>query len=340
MTASATRNRLDSTGEPGHREVLRDPADEPPRHLVLAEAGPALDAFGRHQRHFASSPPPMTPPSGRRHWRRSGRRPSCLSLVVALSTRSSVSGGEADDEAGPPGPAMGDGGEDVGIFRKRERRHLAAAVLLDLLAATSVAGRQSATAAAKTAISAGSAASTAASIVRAVSTPTAVTPGGSARARPVHDQRHARAGIARRSGDREALLAGRAVGDIADGIDRLMRGAGGDEHAARRERTGTAGDSSASAAAAMGERLAPSALARLAALGHLATRADRRHGCRRRQSWSRLRSVAGFAHISRFMAGASSTGAAVAKQDRRWRDRRRMAMRELRHQIGSRPGRR
>ena len=52
---------------------------------------------------------------------------------------------------------------------------------------------------------------------------------------PAHE-RHLRAQRARLGGDGRALLAGRAVGDVAHRIDGLVRRAGGDEHAAAGER--------------------------------------------------------------------------------------------------------
>ena len=78
-------------------------------------------------------------------------------------------GGKADDEARPAGFAMRDGRQDIGILDQLERRR-AALLLLDFAFARPVRARQSATAAANTATSAGSAFSTAASICRAVST--------------------------------------------------------------------------------------------------------------------------------------------------------------------------
>ena len=79
----------------------------------------------------------------------------------------------------------------------------------------SLATRQSATAAAKIAISAGSAASTRCSMSRADSTRITVTPAGSRRFDRAGDQRHVGARGLRRGGDGKALLAGGAVGDIA-----------------------------------------------------------------------------------------------------------------------------
>ena len=88
-------------------------------------------------------------------------------------------GRKAYDQPRPAGLAMRDGGEDVGVLHEFDGRR--PAMLLDLAAALICCGRQSATAAAKTATSAGSAFSTAASISRAVSTCTTDTPGGSGR---------------------------------------------------------------------------------------------------------------------------------------------------------------
>ena len=88
------------------------------------------------------------------------------------------------------------------------------------------------------------------SISRAVSTLTTVTPGGSGTFdRPGH-QRHVGAGGRRRRGDGVALLAGRAVGDVAHRIDRLVRRARRDEHALARERPRSPACASMASAAA------------------------------------------------------------------------------------------
>ncbi len=97
--------------------------------------------------------------------------------------------------------------------------------------------RQSATAAAKMAMSAGSA-----SLDRFAASPrpsrrdAPSTPGGSASATGPEMRRHARAELRRRRRDGVTLLAGGAVGDIAHRIDRLVRRAAGHQHMAARER--------------------------------------------------------------------------------------------------------
>ena len=101
---------------------------------------------------------------------------------------------------------------------------------LILLSAASAA-RQSATAAAHTATSTGSAARHAASMSSAVSTRTTCVPGGSGSRRGPGHQRHVRALVAERSRDRVALLARRAVGDVAHRVDRLVRRSARDQRA-------------------------------------------------------------------------------------------------------------
>ena len=101
----------------------------------------------------------------------------------------------------------------------------------------SVATRQSATAAAKMAISQGRAADTAASISCAVSTVTRSTPAGIGKLARSGDERYAGAEGARLRGDGHALLAGRTVGDIAHRVDRLERGTAGDDHVSSGQRT-------------------------------------------------------------------------------------------------------
>ena len=189
-----------------------------------------------------------------------------------------------------------------------------------------VATRQSATAAANTAMSAGRAACAAASISRAVSTRTTFTPGGSAIGGPA-DERHL-ARPARAPPRRwRALLAGRAVGDVAHRVDGLVRRAGGDQDAPAGERQAPRGSpppcgaglgvgDSCRAQAAFDRvqqlgRLGQPAGAGLAALGHLADVGPDEctpSAC----SVATLRRVAGLSHMRGFMAGATSTGLSVA----------------------------
>ena len=88
-------------------------------------------------------------------------------------------GCEADDESGPPLPARGDVGENIGILDEPELRGAPPFCFLILPPAAST--RQSATAAAPMKTSAGKAALTAASISRAVSMRRVSTPAGSGR---------------------------------------------------------------------------------------------------------------------------------------------------------------
>ena len=140
-----------------------------------------------------------------------------------------------------------------------------------------LATRQSATAAAKIATSAGSARSTACSISRAVSTLHDVHAGRIGQIHRPADQRHLGAGARRRRGNGVALLAGRTVGDIAHRIDRLVRRAGGDQHALALERLRAALASNLSTAAAISSGSAMRPMPAFAGFRHLAfVRADQR----------------------------------------------------------------
>ena len=99
-----------------------------------------------------------------------------------------------------------------------------------------MATRQSATAAAKMAMSAGSAARTASSICARRLDADHLDAGRIGQVGRPADERHLGAERRGLGGDRRALLAGGAVGDVAHRIDRLVRRPAGDEHVAAGER--------------------------------------------------------------------------------------------------------
>ena len=148
------------------------------------------------------------------HWRRrfrsrrQSRSPVSAACVLRCAMVERMSGFSTSDSSGVAWP---------GFFL--------------IFCAPALATRQSATAAAKIATSTGSARSTACSISRALSTCTVFDAGRIGQIDRAADQRHLGAGGCRRRGDGVALLAGGAVGDVAHRIDRLVRRAGGDQHA-------------------------------------------------------------------------------------------------------------
>jgi hypothetical protein len=137
------------------------------------------------------------------------------------------------------------------------------------------------------------------------------TPAGSAMRDRAGDQSDVGAQTGKGGGDGVALLARRAVGDVAHRVDRLMGGAGGD----RRSFLPASGlgtpSSSASMAATISSGSAMRPFARLPALGHLAPFGPTKAMPSRRAP-SRFRRVAGCSHIFGFIAGATSTGLSVA----------------------------
>ncbi len=183
------------------------------------------------------------------------------------------------------------------------------------LPARAAAGRQSATAAAQTAMSTGRAASTSASISRALSTRRTATPGGSGRLTGPRDQGDLRPGLGQGLGDGVALASGRAVGDVADRIDRLVRRTAGHERppsASGRETGAAAGlPSSARIAARMSSRLGHPAAADLAAR-HVAGIGPDEAGRHRPAAARHSAGSPHGCHIIGFMAGATSTGLSVA----------------------------
>ncbi len=174
-----------------------------------------------------------------------------------------------------------------------------------------LATRQSATAAAKIATSTGSARSTACSMSRAVSTLHDIDAGRIGQVhRPAH-QRHLGAGARRRRGNGVALLAGRAVGDIAHRIDRLVGRAGGDQHALAFKRLRLR-RRAASRPRRRSPAARPCARFRVRPLPPSRLRSGRPARRRRRSACARLRCVALFDHMCGFIAGASRIFASVA----------------------------
>ena len=188
--------------------------------------------------------PPMTPLAGDTSLATIQSQPLRASLALACSTTFSVSAANPITRPRPPGLEMRHGREDVRVLDQRQRRR-AAAALLELLAA---AGRRCASPRPRRrtrATSAGSARSTAASISRALSTLTTLHAWRVGNVHRPRHQRHLGAGRCGGRGDGVALLAGRAVGDVAHRIDRLVGRPGGDQHAPAGERDCGAARSSA-----------------------------------------------------------------------------------------------
>ena len=105
-----------------------------------------------------------------------------------------------------------------------------------------------------------------------------------------------------------ALLARGAVGDEADGVDRLAGAAGGDDHAA-----GPASDGGVSrrrTASSTIRRIGQAALAQITAGQPSLAGATTRRPSRR--AWPGCRCTAGCSHISVCIAGQTMTGARVA----------------------------
>ena len=162
--------------------------------------------------------------------------PLALRFFFACSTTFSVSAAKPMTSGGRlPGRSTGDGSQDVRVLDKLEAGHTLAA-LLDLLVTPALATRQSATAAAKMAMSAGRAARTASSISRAVSHIDDLDPGRRRHLGRTGDKRDASAQRRGLGGDGRALLARGPIGDVAHGIDGLVRGTAGDEHVAAGKR--------------------------------------------------------------------------------------------------------
>ena len=120
----------------------------------------------------------MTPPSADTSLATIRSQPFRAIFVRACSTTASVSAANPTTRGGRPDGRRATVARMSGFSTSGIGAGPVPSFLIFLLPA-SCSGRQSATAAAKTAMSAGSAASTAASICRAVSTRTTATPGGS-----------------------------------------------------------------------------------------------------------------------------------------------------------------
>ena len=226
-----------------------------------------------------------------------------------------TSGGRFDLE-------LRDGREDVGILDQRERRRAAAASFL-IFCATVVRGapvgdrggedRRRRPAAPLRRRAASRARSRRARSSRRADRAMSTGPETSVTSAP------AAAAAAR---DRVALLAGRAVGDVAHRIDRLVRRAGGDDDALAGERAWTASSSSASIAATIssGSAMRPTPASPLSAISPA-------FGPTMRDAvGDELREVALRRRVRPHAAGSSPARAAPAcrsRAARRWRDRRR-----------------
>ena len=168
-----------------------------------------------------------------------------------------------------------------------------------------------------------------------ISTCTTVDAGGIGADRPGRRPASPRRRRPRGGGDGVALLAGRAVGDVAHRIDRLVRRACGDQHALAGERPRLAADA-ASARRRRRFRSAPTC----GRCRPRRLRPSRRHWARsrRRRRARAARRCGGSRHCSTscgFIAGASRIGRLGREQDGAG-EIVGVALRHLRHQIGGR----
>ena len=226
---------------------------------------------------------------------------------------------KADHQRRPLAAELGDRGEDVGIFRQRQRRRLAG--FLDLLALhlrhppvgdgrseDRDVGRQRLFHRGQ-------------HLLRRFHSDDAHAGGIGQRHRPAHQHDLGARGSGG-SSDRMALLAGGAVADIAHRIDRLMRRTRGDDHAlagqrARRFRLRQQAFDGGDDLQRLGH--APDAV--LAALGHLAfIRADQRR--RRRRQAARYCAPSPGCSTCADSSPAPAGFSCRWRAARRWRDRR------------------
>ena len=180
----------------------------------------------------------MMPVSGETSLATIQSAPLALRLLPGVLDHVLGLGGKADHQRRPaPGPLGGDGLEDVGVLDQLQPRRRALPALLDLLRRLRRRRASRRRRRRRRRCRRAAPPRTAASISRAVSTRTTSTPGGSRHAASGRVTSVTRApSAARLRGDRGALLAGGAVGDVAHRIDRLVRRPAGDEHVAAGER--------------------------------------------------------------------------------------------------------
>ena len=196
-----------------------------------------------------------------------------------------------------------------GFSTSVERRHALPCVLLDLVARRRSATRQSATAAVatKTSLRRRRRPSPRRASRARSSTSMRRTPARRRERDRAGDERDVGAGLGGGARDREAHLAARPVGEAAHRIDRLEGRPGGDQHAPAGEHL------------RLEERdQLVEQLGRPRACGRRRSRRTPGRRCpgrarsrRRRASCATLRWVAGCAHISRFIAGATQQRAAL-----------------------------
>ena len=282
----------------------------------------------------------------RRRWRRGGRRPcGGASRRRARASRSRP--------RSRPGRGRGRSGSRVGAPSESRPRairpisasrsgvgsssRVSAVAAGELADRRRLAGRKSATAAAITRASKPAAPSSswvarrsAARSSAVDSTGTTVAPGGKGDLDVGGDDRHPRAAIEGGLGDRRAHLAGRAVADEAHRVDRLAGAAGGDDDVAAGE-VGVAGRFDERWAGGRirgtdraiadgrhdgvddGRQLGQAPDARLARRERPGVGLDDR--CTRTsRSRPTFATVAGWVHMSPSIAGATTTGAEVARQ--------------------------
>ncbi len=151
--------------------------------------------------------------------------------------------------------------------------------------------------------------STAFSMSAALSTSTAPHAGGRGQRDRAGHQHDLSARSLRRLCDSEAHLAGASVADETHRVDALAGGTGGDEHALAHQRASGAVSSATRSMISSGSSMRPSPTSPQAC----SPAAGPRTRIPRDSSRATLACVAGFAHMTWFMAGATAMGASVAR---------------------------
>ena len=246
-------------------------------------------------------------------------------LAVALAIRFSVSAAKPMTRRGRLAPRLATVARMSGFCVSFERRLAALVLLLELVRSPRRRRANRRRRRRRWRCRREAHASAAASISCAVSTLTTRTPCGSGSVDRTAHQRHLGAERGGGAGKRMALLARRAVGDVAHGIDRLMCRAGGDEHAAAGEQCGIRplrATSLGAVAWLCSSRAGPrwrrrSRPALPCGQAHIRRRPSRprwgrQRRCHPRAAVATFRLVAACSHMRTFMAGAASTRLSVA----------------------------
>ena len=212
---------------------------------------------------------------------------------------------------GALGLAMRDRREDVGIFDEREGRR-AGRAFLDLLLAR-LRRRASRRRRRRRSRHRPAAPPRRPPACRArFSTCTTLTPADREAFTGPRDQRDVGARLGRGARDGVALLAGRAVGDVAHRIDRLVRRPRGDQHALAGERPAAVLAEQLRSRRRQSRSAPPCGRRRPRRAPPSRRRSGRRRQCRRRAVAQDCAASPDAAHMCGFIAGAISTGLSVA----------------------------